>query len=735
MKKIFFFVKIIILLAGCAQTPNFLEFPPSPRQPKVDDSYYGGEHSPISTIPAKELPTHNRFSATPVAPNTHTQILDVTDSKANELGELPATPIALNLENLPIPAFLNEVFGNTLRLNYHIDPKLQNAQDLVTLRIAEPQSAQTVYRLALQVLARYGISTVREDQLLRFVPAAANSRDVPFLIKGNTLPNVPISHRPIFLYIPLKVADISYALRWLRVVFTRDDYELHIDEGSHSLVIVAQQELAEKIEQVVRWLDQPNLRGKDSIRIDPVFLKVDALAKRLEELLKIQGYDVGPAGSVTLIPVQEINSLIMFANSREAIAYAREWVSALDQPKAEQQDSAQFFYYPAQNTKAESLLETLMPLIGGGALGASKKNAPSPLESAAPAAPALAPGADANPLTKPTGSTPSGLTSAATGAGKLVVDKNRNAIIYWGNYDEWQSMRAILERLDQPTKMVLIEVIIAEVILSNSMQTGVEFLLTGLGFGDYGGRLGTLGGIGPGQAGLSYILDSAGQTRAILNAFAANNRVSILSSPRLLTKNGEGASIQVGNEVPIISSQTASSQQIEGNSGILQQIQYRSTGLSLSVTPTVFAGNRVDLQISQSTSQAEANTLSNIDSPVILNRSISTNLTLRDGGSVLLGGLMTLSRSAGKSGIPFLKDIPGLGRLFSLDKEEENRTELVMLIVPYVIDNDQEAQALSKAFTDRLNIVNLPSQPSIAPTIAPPAPESVGDNNAAGKTD
>jgi general secretion pathway protein D len=163
-----------------------------------------------------------------------------------------------------------------------------------------------------------------------------------------------------------------------------------------------------------------------------------------------------------------------------------------------------------------------------------------------------------------------------------------------------------------------------------------------------------------------------------------------------MVRSGQTASIDVGTEVPLVSSQSTAPD-LEGPS-ILQEVQYRKTGIMLSVTPTVYAGRRVDLAISQEVSEAQPNNVSDLDSPVILNRSLETALSLEDGGSVLLGGMISSSHQRGETGVPFLSDLPVVGQLFRVDKVKGGRTELLMLIVPYVLDNQQEAEAISRAF-------------------------------------
>jgi general secretion pathway protein D len=198
-------------------------------------------------------------------------------------------------------------------------------------------------------------------------------------------------------------------------------------------------------------------------------------------------------------------------------------------------------------------------------------------------------------------------------------------------------------------------------------------------------------------------LENAGNFKAVLNAFAANDQVTILSTPRLLVKSGSKATLDVGSDVPLVTTQSSGDIVEGGTSSILQEIQYRKTGVLLEVEPIVHAGRRVDINVTQEISQAQPNTISDINSPSILLRRVNTSLSLRDGGSVLLGGMISRDNSTGRSGVPLLMDIPLIGNLFSVQKKNETRTELIIMLSPYVITTDDEAESLTEEFRMKLS--------------------------------
>jgi Type II secretory pathway, component PulD len=207
-----------------------------------------------------------------------------------------------------------------------------------------------------------------------------------------------------------------------------------------------------------------------------------------------------------------------------------------------------------------------------------------------------------------------------------------------------------------------------------------------------------LGGLSLGGSGLSLTFDSAGETRALVNAFYNSDRAQIRSSPKLLVKSGTTGSIEVGNEIPILTSNRQSTD--SPGAPVIQNISYRKTGVLLTINPLVQASGLVDLIISQELSEQQATGI--IGSPTILTRKIDTALALSDGGSVLLGGLISNSNSDGQLGVPPVGRIPLIGKLFRVETRSQDRTELIMLVSTYVVRNHDEAKEITEILKNRM---------------------------------
>ena len=277
------------------------------------------------------------------------------------------------------------------------------------------------------------------------------------------------------------------------------------------------------------------------------------------------------------------------------------------------------------------------------------------------------------------------------------VDPGRNAIVARGATDELQSLSELLSLLDKPKRQVLIEATIVEVMLSDSNSFGIEWDIfedeVSATFAD--NSSGTVSSLFPGFS-LSYINTDVA---TVVNALATTSDVEIVSSPRLLVLNNESARLQIGDQVPVITQSAVSI--TDPGAPVVNSTSYRDTGVILTVTPKIRAGGMVEVEVSQEVSGVSETTSSSIDSPTITQRSVESVLAVPDGATAVLGGLMSSTRSTSETGVPILKDIPLLGAAFKTSNETERRTELVVLIEPSVVQ-EQEVQDIPTRLREAL---------------------------------
>jgi len=278
-----------------------------------------------------------------------------------------------------------------------------------------------------------------------------------------------------------------------------------------------------------------------------------------------------------------------------------------------------------------------------------------------------------------------------TGEIKVVVDETNNAILVRATPQDYAQVLKTIKLLDIIPKQVLIEVLIAEVKLDKNFEFGVEWTFADdyASLGGYKGidRLGqnfNLGGLGldlsnpVGQAGFTYAFASEA-LEAFLRAYARDNEVNILSTPHILVADNTEAKIDIGEEVPIVTSEYTPTT-IETNTSLSRSIEYRDTGILLTVTPRINDKGLVSLEVNQEVSNVSEQRIEGIDSPIILKRQAETTLVVQDGRTIVIGGLISETNDMTHEGIPWLSKLPYVGSLFGFQREVTRKIELLFLI-------------------------------------------------------
>jgi general secretion pathway protein D len=355
------------------------------------------------------------------------------------------------------------------------------------------------------------------------------------------------------------------------------------------------------------------------------------------------------------------------------------------------------------------------------------------------------------PQAKQTGQTPKTVAAELDLGGRqkirVVSDPNNNALLIWGRESDYKKIENAVRKLDVIPKQVLIEVNIFEVTLNNDLRYGVEWYfshgvgsrtaggggvfpaLTGQNNSSYGSTSSTISGSGGGVVnnmngnaanlggqtsnlgiisqfnqgnlpGFSYFLQGAGgDIRAMVNLLEQVSSVNMLASPHLLVSDHQSARIRVGQEIPLQLGQGVTAV------GAVSNYDYRETGVLLSVTPHINPGGLISLQISQEVSTPNRNNLADIQSPVIDKRALDTLIVANSGETLALGGLIRDDQMKGRSGIPFLSELPLLGPLFGSKTRTSSRTELLLTMTPKVIANNNQAKEASEELRAKMKAI------------------------------
>ncbi len=299
----------------------------------------------------------------------------------------------------------------------------------------------------------------------------------------------------------------------------------------------------------------------------------------------------------------------------------------------------------------------------------------------------------------------SGGPSAGMEEVRIVADTENNALLIWATNQNYERIIGTLQKMDVMPRQVLIEATIAEVTLTGRLQYGLQWFFTN-GVGSNNGKdfTGTgsldinadnltindvLGGRDPGS--FSYaITDGGGLVRALLNTLASDSKVKVLSSPQVMVVDNQQAVIRVGTQQPVLGQISSST-----STGNLQSYEYKDTGVLLEVLPRVNSGGMVNMEVKQ-----EVIDVGNIDvatkQRAFLQRSVTSKVVVKSGQTLVLGGLIRDNRTEAQGGLPILYKIPVLGSLFGNTSEALDRTELIVLITPKVVQNSQEADQVTE---------------------------------------
>jgi len=579
----------------------------------------------------------------------------------------------------PVSQFIDTVFGQLLEVPYITGPGVSDRTDVIALRAPARTSKRKLFAMAEVALAEYGISLAVDKGVVAIESQAAATAPPPRVIRyADAAASGNDDAQPVLQYLELRSVEVSVLVELLKEVFPNQPQVRFIPRPEINTLLVSgpARDVATAV-GIIEQIDQPRFAGSQVARVEPSYWQADKLADAMMQALNTEGFQAARGGStiqraVTVMTVPMNNQLIIFSNKPDAYERALFWIRQLDQPSA-QSDDESISIYQVRNTSAEQLGQLLAATMQGGA------SAPQGVSGQ----PAVASGG--------------GILSVGNG---ITVDPAGNRILFKGTPSSAGRIKRLLELLDTPPKQVLIELTIAEVTLTDETRFGVEWAFRrSLGGGVLDG--GTQGGLGLANDGLLIGFEKA-SVEAALSAFSSNNNVNILSTPRLVARSGGEAKFQVGTDVPIITSQTASNTQTLGGTDILQTVQYRQTGVILNVRPVVYGNNRIELEITQEVSSQQNNPNAAIASPLILNRSVQTQLSLEEGKTAIIGGLIQDGYTRGNTGIPGLKDIPAVGSLFRTDNVSASKTELLILVTPFIAEDPDQMQAEAETYLARI---------------------------------
>jgi len=387
---------------------------------------------------------------------------------------------------------------------------------------------------------------------------------------------------------------------------------------------------------------------------------------------------VAPGTKTSLFPITRLNALMVSTNNPEVIILVKKWINILDQPSAEEvQEGAVTtgqtnYVYPVKYAKAEKLAEILAQVYAESV----EPIQPDQPDQADQQQPSLLPEEDQAP------------------APVFIPDQTTNSLIIRATPTQYAQINSLLEKLDQRPLQVLIDVIIAEVLLSDSDVFGVKGMLQSQGQLTAGGETNVVNaesetnfpGIVGGD-GFSYVVTAPGRFLAQLRALATESRVKVLSDPHILVQNNQQARINIGDNIPI--------KTVRGEGENAEEtVEYKQTGIILTVTPQINLEGDVVMEIEQEVSSPGTKEAGDI-APPINKTTAKTFLVTQDGHPLVIGGLISTRDRKSTQGVPLLKDIPLIGRLFRFNEKQSERKELVIIVMPRIVRTPEQGWNLT----------------------------------------
>jgi general secretion pathway protein D len=725
------------LLVAAVGACNYIGAPDAPRNPDVADQIQavdlaarapigGGGSGPASRAPQGE----SYFGATGMP------VRVVARNGPGPVGE----GYELNFENAPVTTVAKVILGDILNVGYIIDPRVQAT---VSLASGRPVPKSDILYVLESALRLSNVALVKEPGGgYRLLPAA----------EALGAGGVEFAERPEAGYgtsvVPLYYVSAP-ALMKLADSFVTKPGTIRVDQARNMVIIQGTSAERRAAIDFVLSFDADWMRGQ-SVGIYPVQNSTpEPIISELERIM-----DTGEGGlaqgAVKFQAIGRMNAVMVVARKPELLRTAQTWIARLDRSDA---TSTSVRVYRVRYGDAKQLAGILNDLFtgrggGGGFDTPASQLAPGSGMSVSSSGPATTPGGagigggagaaasgglggaggagmggppglqiagartqpgaqsiDARSAADAAAAASSSRSSGGPGLGvlpgvRITADLVNNALLIYANQEHYRIIERTLIQLDRPQLQVSIDATIAEVTLNKSLSYGVQALLKSqdLGLGaDKGSAIfnpinasSVLGRVLPG---FNFLLGSELDPRLVLDALRGVTDVKVLSTPSVVVLDNQVAQLQVGDQVPVA---TASATVLNAGNPVVNTIDYRNTGVILRVLPRINVNGNVLLDIEQEISNVAANAGAGTLTPTVSQRKVKSSIAVASGQTVLLGGLISERQDRGRTGLPFLDQIPGVDDLLSRNSQTQTRTEIIIFIRPQIIRDGLDAQRVAE---------------------------------------
>ncbi len=730
-----------VALGGCASTSSSVDQDDDLLREAMQGT--GSQRAPVD--PRSELPPADT-QQTQAATAPSRQLIRGNQQFVRKPAQAPAArasatgDIVFNFTNQPIEAVINSVMGDLLHENYSI---AQGVKGDVSFSTSRPVNKQQALSILETLLSWTDNAMIKQGD--RYVILPANQA-----VAGKLVPEMavaqPSSGMSARLF-PLRYISATEMQKLLKP-FARENAFLLVDPARNVLSLAGTPDELANYQDTIDTFDVDWLKG---MSVGVYGLQRASVGELMPELQKMFGPESGMplAGMVRFLPVERTNSIVAISSQPEYLREVGEWIHAIDEGGG---NEPQMYVYDVRNMKASDLAKYLRQIYGNGAIkdDVAAKVAPglrtktlSSLNSSSTSGSMSSGGlgnsngtgalqnanadeeqgsdaeTDGDSLggdgdaSAEQGGESGTATKSIDSSTRITAQKSSNQLLVRTRPAQWKEIESAIKRLDNPPLQVQIETRILEVKLSGSLELGVQWYLgrlagnsTSTTVANTAGSQGALGsgGAGLGTDSLFYSFVST-NLQIALHALETNGRTQVLSAPSLVVMNNQSAQIQVGDNIPI--SQTTVN--TTNSDTTLSSVEYVQTGVILDVVPRINPGGLVYMDIQQQVSDAGSTTDTETN-PRISTRSVSTQVAVQSGQTVLLGGLIKQDNSDSGTAVPYLGKIPGLKWLFGSTTKTKDRTELIVLITPRVITSSSQSRQVTDDYRQQMQLLR-PEKP------------------------
>jgi general secretion pathway protein D len=649
--------------------------------------------------------------------------------------------VEMNFDNADIQTVAKSLLGDSLGLNYVIDPRVQG---VITLASSQSVPRKDVLPIFESVLRMSNAAVLHEDNLIRIVPlpeaAGAGAASI-----GAGQPGFGVS------IVPLHYVSAAATAKTAENFLSRPG-AVRADQARNLLLIQGTASERQAALGVIATLDVEWLRNQ-SVALYP--LKSTAPETLIRELEKVMDTAEGGQGQgvIKFTPVSRMNAVLAVSRNSKVLEKAMQWVQRLD--RSDPSGTTVRIYslrFGSARTIAKILSEMFVGRAGQSSTDSQTTSPTAPGQAAAASridslgSGTMSSGSSQGTSTQSTDNsgsassashgpiqaafenfagqkdTDTDTTAGATGAGamprgtfqnvRITADTSSNAIMVYSNQEDYRVIERTLESLDQPKLQVAVDAMVAEVTLTDQLQYGVQAFLTSANAG-LGSDKGSVGLFNAAQSaaqsallervlpGYNLLLGAEANPKLILSALSTLTTVKVLSAPSLVVADNQPAILEVGDQVPI---STGSATVLSTSNTVVNTITLHNTGIILKVLPHVHPNGSIELEIEQEISNVvNSGSSGQTLTPTISQRRIHSTIGTSSGQTVLLGGLIKEDDERTVAGIPGLNEIKYLGDLLSQKSDSKSRSEIIVFVTTKLVRNSHDAQVVAEEFRERLD--------------------------------